>query len=154
MLRNQKDGEITKYEDLLKLNEHQSFPFIFECDGGLYMVPQTRESRNIQLFKCRKFPADWVKVKDIFTDIDAVDTVTEEWDLVDAPTTADDPLGKADSKLRCFTTADAIDGGGLSTRPPLLNDPLIGRNGGLLYTRDDIYRKSNSGFQRMGNHVV
>ena len=70
-----KDGEITKYEDLLKLNEHQSFPFIFECDGGLYMVPETRESRNIQLFKCRKFPADWVKVKDIFTDIDAVDTV-------------------------------------------------------------------------------
>ena len=62
-------------------------------------------------------------------------------------TTADDPLGKADSKLRCFTTADAIDGEWIEhSASPLLNDPLIGRNGGLLHSGRYIPGKSNSWF--------
>ena len=42
--------------------------------GGLYMVPE-REKVEIFSYLNVVSPADWVKVKDIFTDIDAVDTV-------------------------------------------------------------------------------
>ena len=147
-------GEFNKYEDLLNLDVHQSFPYLFECEGALYMVPETRGSRNIQLFRCDKFPDRWVKVKDLINSINAVDSVIfyldDVWWML--TTTAVDDFSKADSILRCFKAKHPV----LSewkecSASPLFRDPLVGRNGGILLLNDRIYRVSQTpGFQHYG----
>lgn len=39
---------------------HLSYPYVFEWDGGYYMVPETLEAGEIRLYRAQSFPTDWV----------------------------------------------------------------------------------------------
>jgi hypothetical protein len=52
---------------------HLSYPFIFEEEGQIYMIPETERNRTVELYRCTDFPNHWVFVKNLFTDIKAVD---------------------------------------------------------------------------------
>ncbi len=60
---------------ILKKNYHLSFPFIFEDNDEIYMVPESSENRTIELYKCVEFPYKWVREKNLMENIKAVDTV-------------------------------------------------------------------------------
>ncbi len=53
---------------------HLSYPFVFEHEGSVYMIPETMGSRRIELYKAKAFPFDWELVHVLKEDIDAVDT--------------------------------------------------------------------------------
>ncbi|MDR5836672.1 hypothetical protein [Caballeronia sp. LZ034LL] len=53
---------------------HLSYPFLFEEDGELYMIPETNEDKTIQLHRCVRFPDQWEFVKNIMEDVMTVDT--------------------------------------------------------------------------------
>lgn len=53
------DGAITEPQLALELPIHLSFPFVFEEEGEIYMVPETYRSRSVSLYKCIKFPDQW-----------------------------------------------------------------------------------------------
>jgi len=38
---------------------HLSYPFVFEWDGALHMVPETWESGTVRLYRATRSPADW-----------------------------------------------------------------------------------------------
>jgi len=42
---------------------HFSYPFLFEFDGQLYMVPETAETKRVDLYRCAEFPHRWQFVK-------------------------------------------------------------------------------------------
>jgi hypothetical protein len=73
---------------------HLSYPFIFEYGGLLYMLPETQENHTVEIYRCVRFPAQWEKVKNLMTDIDAVDST----------------LFEANGKWWLFTNI-AVDGG-------------------------------------------
>ena len=52
-----------------------SFPFLFEYQQELYMMPETRESNSIRLYKCIEFPLKWEYQKDILSDVEALDSI-------------------------------------------------------------------------------
>jgi hypothetical protein len=53
---------------------HLSYPFVFEWKGSHYMVPESSNNRTIELYEAEEFPYRWRFVKDIMTNVEAVDT--------------------------------------------------------------------------------
>lgn len=44
---------------ILDLDYHLSYPFVFEHDGDMYMVPESGEAKVLDLYKCEEFPYKW-----------------------------------------------------------------------------------------------
>ena len=53
---------------------HMSYPFVFEDQGELYMIPETGENRTIEMYRCTEFPDKWEFDTVLMSDIRAVDT--------------------------------------------------------------------------------
>ena len=69
------DGLIREYTIVLDLDYHLSFPFVFEHNGCVYMIPETGATKSIRLFKSTSFPYKWVEEKTIVNDIDSSDNI-------------------------------------------------------------------------------
>ena len=48
---------------VLKENHHLSYPNVFEHEGEIYMMPETREREAVMLYKATQFPYRWEKCK-------------------------------------------------------------------------------------------
>jgi hypothetical protein len=52
---------------------HLSYPFVFERDGEVYMIPETSENRTIELYRALDFPRHWTRDCVLIDDVVAVD---------------------------------------------------------------------------------
>jgi len=52
---------------------HLSYPCVFEHDGQIYMIPETRQRRRIELWLAESFPERWKFDRVLIDDIRAVD---------------------------------------------------------------------------------
>lgn len=52
---------------------HLSYPFLFEHNGQLYMIPEAAKSHQIELYRCVHFPDQWKFEKPLIKNVDAVD---------------------------------------------------------------------------------
>ena len=57
---------------------HLSYPFLFEHQGTLYMVPESARSRRVDLYRCAEFPHRWVFERSLMTGIEAADATLVE----------------------------------------------------------------------------
>lgn len=57
---------------------HLSYPFLFEHNGQLYMIPETGENNGIELYRCTQFPDKWEFQKTLISGIYAVDATILE----------------------------------------------------------------------------
>lgn len=114
---------------------HMSFPFLFEYEGELYMVPETSESGSVRLYKCLEYPLKWEYQYDLLSDIHAFDSMIFEANGVWWLLCTVREQGKSDdsSSLYAFYSDNPISN---TWKPhqmnPLIIDSQIGRNGGLL----------------------
>jgi hypothetical protein len=60
-------------EPILREDRHLSYPFLFEDQGTLFMVPESAGSGRIDLYRCGGFPDCWIREKSLLTDIVAAD---------------------------------------------------------------------------------
>jgi hypothetical protein len=60
---------------ILALNCHASFPYLFEDDVRLFMVPETCGQGSIDLYVSEQFPEKWRLFHRIMSGVDAADTV-------------------------------------------------------------------------------
>ncbi len=52
---------------------HLSYPFIYEEDDELYMIPESSQNKSVELYKCTEFPLKWELVEVMFKDTMATD---------------------------------------------------------------------------------
>ena len=55
-----RDGNFARPTPVLKTNYHLSYPFVFECDGEIWMLPEQSAAGGLDLYRCTKFPDTWV----------------------------------------------------------------------------------------------
>ena len=130
------DGALGDVSTALERSYHLSYPFILEHEGELYMTPETWAQKRVELWRCRKFPDDWVL----------------ERILIDGPAISDPTIHRQDGKLWLFGAvgearewandelhvymADALDG---AWRPhpanPVVSDCRHARPAGRLFSR-------------------
>lgn len=52
-------GSISKVKDVLVKSYHLSYPFLFEEDGYLYMIPETSANKRLEIYRCKNLPDEW-----------------------------------------------------------------------------------------------
>ncbi len=72
------DGTFTVPERVIEQPYHLSYPFVFEWQGEIYMIPETADHGEIQLYRCREFPGSWELERTLMTGVCAVDATLLE----------------------------------------------------------------------------
>ena len=132
---------------VLEEDFHLSFPFIFEYE--IFMCPETHEKKEIRLYKCIDFPRKWEFHMTLMKNVSAVDTIIfkhkDRWWLltnIDQSCVADHSC-----QLHIFSSNNPMSDEWIAhENNPVIFDPLIARNGGLILSDNEIYRV----FQRQG----
>jgi len=114
---------------------HMSFPYLFEYEDELYMVPETSEGNAIRLYKCIEYPLKWEYQKDIFSDVKAVDSMffvyQERWWMLTNMSTKNNDDGA--SQLMAYYSDNPLSDNWIAhEQNPLIFDSSIARNGGIL----------------------
>ncbi len=68
-----KNGAISKVKEIIREDNHMSFPNVFLHDKELYMIPETHGANNIHMYKCVCFPFDWKYYDVLLNDVQIVD---------------------------------------------------------------------------------
>jgi len=54
------DGYSWKYQQIVLAEPfHLSYPYVFEYQNAVYMIPETHQANSVRLYRARRFPADW-----------------------------------------------------------------------------------------------
>lgn len=69
-----RNGVINNVNVIIEKTYHLSYPFVFESDGMLYMIPESSENKTIDIYKCIDFPGQWAYQKTIMQGLSAFDT--------------------------------------------------------------------------------
>ena len=69
----QKDGRLGRVRTAIEKDYHLSYPFLFEYNGHVYIMPESRGHKTIELYRAIDFPQDWVFVRNIAANVLAVD---------------------------------------------------------------------------------
>jgi hypothetical protein len=62
----------------LKLPYHLSYPFVFDWDGAIWMIPETHATQRLELWRATDFPTGWELAKTAFDGVHMADTVIYE----------------------------------------------------------------------------
>lgn len=65
----------TKPKIILEENFHLSYPYVYEENGDIYMMPETSANKCIQIYRAVNFPEKWEKDKCLLKIDNAVDTI-------------------------------------------------------------------------------
>jgi hypothetical protein len=136
---------------------HMSYPYLFKAEGDLFMCPETYESRDIRLYKCKEFPLKWELHKVIMKNISASDTniffYKDKWWML---SNLDSSIfGDHCSELHLFYAND-FDSNDWTAHPsnPIIFSPLRARNAGFLYKENCFYRVFQiQGFDNYGESM-
>jgi hypothetical protein len=84
----------TAIDIVLERPYHLSYPFIFEYQEQIYMLPETKTNHAVELYRCECFPNRWVHVKTLLSNVRVVDST----------------LLQADNKWWLFSNSEQEDG--------------------------------------------
>lgn len=63
----------TQAEPVLDEKYHLSYPCIFQWQGEIYLLPETKNNKTVQLYRATSFPKKWQLAKVLIADVAAVD---------------------------------------------------------------------------------
>lgn len=69
---------IVSNQVVLERPYHLSYPFLFDYEGQLYMIPETGKNNAVELYRCSHFPDQWVFQKTLIANVPAVDATLLE----------------------------------------------------------------------------
>ena len=148
-------GLRSAFRDCLKRPYHLSYPFVFESEGVHYMLPESFESRRIELYRAVDFPWEWRLDAVLVDDIHAVDsTLLFDDGLWWLFTSIIEPPASGDEELSLFF-APALHGP-WATHPsnPVVADARFARCAGRLFRhRGRLVRPAQDGSRHYGSGI-
>lgn len=64
--------------EVLRRPYHLSYPFVFEDEGQVYMVPETKENQMVELYRATNFPTTWAAETVLLDNVYAVDATIQK----------------------------------------------------------------------------
>jgi len=107
------DGECSSPDVALEEDYHLAYPCLLEINGQVYLLPETKNHRTIQLYRAVRFPDKWELTNVLLENVQAADSTLlhhggKFWVFTSGLNTQD-PWFNADSELFLFS-ADSLDG--------------------------------------------
>ena len=123
--------------EVLRRPYHLSYPFVFEHGGEVYMIPETKENRTVELYRATTFPRGWELVATLLTDLYAVDATLHVhagklWMFVGL---SDGRFSNSD-ELGIFYADDLLGPWTPHPHNPVLSDVRLARPAGKLFVED------------------
>ncbi len=136
------DGSWSEPITILEKEYHLSYPFLFEWEGDLYMLPETMQNETIEVYRCVSFPDKWELHKVLMEGVKAVDATLLQrdgrwWMFVSMAVNN----GEAWDEVSLFYADNPF--GPWTPHPcnPVRSDVRSARPGGWLFERDGrLYR--------------
>ncbi len=141
----------------LKESFHLSFPNVFYHENEMYMLPETRKSNSIRLYKCLSFPDKWELASVLIDNISACDSEIFKYEnkyYLFSNVSKSDYLSNADN-LCIFISENLFGPYEPHEMNPLSRDCRNSRMAGkIVQEGDDIYRLAQSGEYGYGSAIV
>lgn len=150
-----RDGRFSAPTTVLEEEHHLSYPFVFDSDGELFMVPEAHDKRVVPLYRCVRFPDRWEQERNLLSDINAVDATIhrqdERWWLF--ANVAENDGVSFDDELFLYYTDDLLAESWLPhPRNPVVSDARQARPAGrLFFENGKLYRPSQDCSFRYGS---
>ena len=74
------DGTHGPIVEVLRRPYHLSYPFLFEENGEIYMIPETKANRTVELYRATNFPNEWTLESVLLDNIYAADATIHQSD--------------------------------------------------------------------------
>lgn len=71
-------GSPTTPVEVLRQPYHLSYPFLFAHEGQMYMIPETKSNRTVELYRATSFPTEWTLEGVLLNNIYAVDATIQK----------------------------------------------------------------------------
>ena len=121
------------FTNIIEEDFHLSFPFIFEYENDLFMVPESSENKDIRLYKCLKFPNIWTYCYNLISNIHAADTIIFKKSNLYWLLTTSSKNNDYSSQLNIFYSDNPLSQSWIPHKNnPVKYDINNGRNGGLI----------------------
>jgi hypothetical protein len=147
-------GRLLSNQVVLERPYHLSYPFVFEQDGEIFMIPETAGDRSIQLYRCAHFPDRWEFAGTLMSDIYAVDATLfqheNKWWLF---ANVKEPGGSSLDALHLFYAPQGPITGEWTPHPrnPVVKDIRSARPAGRIFMQDGkLIRPSQDSSRRYG----
>jgi len=127
-------GQRSAPQKVLDNGYHMSYPYLIESRGVVYMIPETRARKTIELYRATQFPWNWELVKTIINNVLAVDsTVLEHAGKLWLFTNIAVPGGSTFDELHLFYS-DSLEGEWTPhPKNPIVSDVRRARPAGSLF---------------------
>jgi len=140
MLELDANGNASRPQRVLEADYHLSYPFVFEHDGQLWMLPESARARSVELYRCVDFPLVWKREHVLIEGLRLVDATlykaADRWWMF-----ANSAAGESrvfDDELHLFH-ADRLTGEWLPhPKNPVKSDARSSRPAGRLFERDGV----------------
>ncbi len=144
-----KNGQLVDVVDVLDLDYHLSYPFIFKEDGNIFMIPETGENKRLEIYKCINFPDQWELYATAFDGEHVqdstlyIDKQKQKWLFLNKVLS---PNMDRTSELYIYKV-DSLKLNRIEPHKqnPVIIDSRVARNGGAIFEyKNNIYRPSQS----------
>ena len=146
-----------KYSDPVKVLEepfHLSYPHVFDYNGILSMIPETKGAKSISLYQCTDFPTEWKHQATLMDSVNAVDSTIlfhkNKWWLF---TNIAEPEGTSQNNELYLFYSDNLLSHNWKSHPmnPVISDVKRARPAGKIIEQNDVlYRPSQCCSPRYG----
>jgi hypothetical protein len=149
------DGAWSPPRRVLERDHHLSYPFVFEHEGAIYLLPETGEAGRIELHRAVDFPYEWRLDRVLLDGLTAVDATLHVQDdlfwLFANVVEGDEHRGE----LWLFSSRSLDGEWRAHPRNPIVTDPGRARPAGRLFTRAGVLiRPSQDCSRGYGEAVV
>lgn len=73
-------GDVVSVRKVLDRPYHLSYPFLFDWSENTWMIPETGQNDTVEIYRCARFPDQWVFEKDLLEGARIADTTLLERD--------------------------------------------------------------------------
>ena len=144
-----KASSICEIKDVLDLDYHLSYPYIFEEQDEIYLMPETHENNRLEIYKCINFPNKWALYSTCFEGESVSDPFfyndeqNQKWLFINKNSDSHSLIYyelyiyRVDS-LKCNNIEPHL-------QNPVLIDSRTARNGGAMFKHEnELYRPSQA----------
>ncbi len=150
------DGDPGEPQVALDRPYHLSYPFVFDWEGSLYMMPETAANGTVEVYRCEEFPLRWRLHRVFLENISAYDaTLWQDKDRWWMFVNVAEPGADSSDELHLYSSMTPLGPWTAHRANPVVSDVRSARPAGPLFSRDGVlYRPSQDCSLAYGHSVL